>query len=191
MLFPRACAMADDVQSLTAAIASGDTEAFARFYRAWFDPMFLDARAFTRRDESFCLDIVHDAMLRIIRSRLPRRMESGDDLRRWLRTVVRRCAIDRARQETRRRRREEAASTMWPAARDTAAPEQRPWLQARLAAMDAGSAGLLYLRYQAGLSLERIGAVLGMKAGAVDGRLRRIVQALRRSAAEEFHGHPD
>ena len=68
------------IRSLTEAIASGNTEAFASFYRQWFDTMYAQARNASGRDESFCLDVVQDAMLRVIKS-VPA-MASDDDLRR-------------------------------------------------------------------------------------------------------------
>ena len=104
---PQSSHVQSKVRSLTEAIASGNTEAFATFYRAWFDTMYAQARGASGRDESFCLDVVQDAMLRVIKS-VPA-MESADDLRRWLRVVVQSCAYDRFRAETRRKAREQRA----------------------------------------------------------------------------------
>src|SRR5690606_3993650 len=58
---------ADNDTSLqtTSAIARGDTEAFAQFYEIWFDRLVHMTRSITGRDESFCLDVTQDAMLRI------------------------------------------------------------------------------------------------------------------------------
>ena len=36
--------MAESVRDMTSAIASGDTEAFARFYEQWFDVAFCETR---------------------------------------------------------------------------------------------------------------------------------------------------
>jgi RNA polymerase sigma factor (sigma-70 family) len=180
-----------EIKALTTAIASGDTEAFARFYRAWFEVMYADAVRATGRDESFCLDVVQDAMLRLIRRMRP--MASEDDLRRWLRTVVRSCAYDRLRSEARRRRREAEAAA---ARRDAGAPgAARPddvrrrlrWLEQQLQACDDASTRMLVMRHRFGWTLRQIAASLGLEPGAVDGRLRRLVRGLRRKAQEESH----
>jgi DNA-directed RNA polymerase specialized sigma24 family protein len=75
------------IQRLTTAIASGDTEAFGRFYDRWFDWSVAEARRATGRDESFCLDVVQDAMMRVIKSMKPLPHEAA--LYRWMRVVIR------------------------------------------------------------------------------------------------------
>ena len=101
-----------ETRAQTAAIAAGDTAAFARFYDRWFDTVYAEAARATGRDEAFCLDVVQDAMMRVIRSMRP--LPAEDDVRRWLRAVVHSCAYDRLRSETRRRRRETAAARTRP-----------------------------------------------------------------------------
>ena len=179
--------MEESVQQLTAAIASGDTEAFARFYRGRFDHMYAEARRATGRDESFCLDVVQDAMIRVIRSLRP--MDSETGLRSWLRAVVQCCAYDRLRAEARRVRRERKAIEARPAeaSADIDIAEKMAWLRRELAALDDQQAQLLVMRYRLGWTLQRIGEAVGLKPGAVDGRLNRAVSALRRRAEEQFH----
>ncbi|MHC4140498.1 MAG: RNA polymerase sigma factor [Planctomycetota bacterium] len=178
-----------EVKALTTAIASGDTEAFARFYRAWFDAMYADAVGATGRDEAFCLDVVQDAMLRIIRRMKP--MATEGDLRRWLRAVVRSCAYDRLRGESRRRRREAEAAAGRQDAGTQAAPDRADlrrrlqWLEQQLRTCDDASVRMLLMRHRFGWTLQQIGVALGIKPGAVDGRLRRLVLGFRRTAQEE------
>ena len=69
------------VQSTTAAVARGDRGALAELYERWFDECYRIARGLTRRDESFCLDVVQETMLRVIRSL--RRLETEAQLRAW------------------------------------------------------------------------------------------------------------
>ena len=178
----------NDVRSLTIAIAAGDADAFARFYRSHFDWMYAEARRSTGRDEAFCLDVVQDAMLRLLRSIKP--FNSEPQLRAWLRSLVRSCAIDRLRAEARRRWREQAfgGEPRVPARVDEAS-EQLLWLRGALAALPASSAELLLSRYARGLSLREVGAARGLSIGAVDARIRRVLDALRRSAREYFHDH--
>ena len=183
-------AVQPDVKALTTAIASGDTEAFARFYGAWFDAMYAEAARATGRDEAFCLDVIQDAMLRVIRRMRP--MATEGDLRRWLRAVVQSCAYDRLRGESRRRRREAEAAA---GRRDSGPPEasdrdelcrRLQWLEQQLRTCDAASVQMLLMRHRFGWTLRQIGAALGVKPGAVDGRLRRLVGGLRREAQEDF-----
>ena len=166
---------------MTAAIASGNTEAFARFYRDWFDRAFADARRATGRDESFCLDVVQDAMMRVVRAM--RVMESEGELRNWLRVVVTRCAYDRLRKEKRTRMRE-AGVAGEDEATGQVLDERLAWLQAELNTLDAGTRSLFVLRFRLGWTLDRIGRLLGLKAGAVDGRIRRATQELKQKATQ-------
>ena len=169
----------------TAAIASGNTEAFARFFRERFDAMYAEARRATGRDESFCLDVVQDAMIRTIRSMKP--MDTEQHLYAWLRAVVQSCAYDRLRKEARRKRWERAAAEGRNVASvDKGLDERLEWLRQELVGMDAPGIRLLIMRYRLGWTLQRIGSVLGLKPGAVDGRLGRLVAGLRRRAQETF-----
>ncbi len=61
---------------MTAQIAAGHPEALCGFYRSWFDTIFTEARRATGRDESYCLDVVQDAMRRVIRSMKPNRLRT-------------------------------------------------------------------------------------------------------------------
>ncbi|HUU82430.1 MAG TPA: sigma-70 family RNA polymerase sigma factor [Phycisphaerae bacterium] len=178
--------MNESVRALSAAIASGNTEAFARLFRHRFDDMYAEARRATGRDEAFCLDVVQDAMLRVIRRMKP--IDSEQHLRTWLRVVVQSCAYDRLRKEARRRRWEQTSAE---ARRDESAPdarsEQLKWLRNELANLDEPHTRLLVLRYRLGWTLQRIGAAVGLSPSAVDGRLGRLVTTLRRRAKETFN----
>ncbi len=178
--------VAAEVESLTAAVAAGDEQAVTRFYRSWFDAMYADARGATGRDESFCLDVVQDAMMRVIRTIRP--MPGEDDLRRWLRAVVWSCACDRLRAEARRQRRERQAFEAQAGRGCDGDPDPQDletrlrWIAAQISALDDRSARLLLMRHRLGWTLERIGRALSMKPGAVHGRLLRLVGMLRRRA---------
>lgn len=172
----------EDVGRITAAIADGDAEALGVLYRARFDFLYGAASRFTGLDESACMDIVHDAMLRVIR-----RMKRFDDaavLDAWLTRVVRTAALDRIRRERRRRVRELVAAESRRAASTAAPPDDLSWLRSELSRLDIASRQLLAMRFARGLTLERIGAVLGVGPGAADGRLRRTISGLRARAEE-------
>lgn len=175
--------MHQSVRELTRAIASGDTDAFAQLYDANFDAMVHDAKRYTGRDESFCLDVVHDAMLKVIRAIKP--MDTHDDLRAWLRCVVKSCAYDSLRRESRRRKREQRTPEPSMDERSDELAERLQWLRDELASLDPASRDLVLLRHRLGWTLQRIGRTVGLNPGAVDGRLTRIMRKLK-SRAEQF-----
>jgi RNA polymerase sigma factor (sigma-70 family) len=178
--------MTSPTRTLTSAIASGDTKAFALFYEQWFQTMYVQARAATGRDESFCLDVVQEAMLRVVKKMRPIDDEAG--LRRWLRRVIRSCAVDQIRRDVRRARREirdERPAQAGPShAVETA--EMVAWMGSQITVLDETSARLIHLRHCAGWSLPRISRAVGMPVGTVHRRLIRAMAQLRRSAQEHF-----
>jgi RNA polymerase sigma factor (sigma-70 family) len=174
----------DHTPHLTAAIAAGDTVAFAAFYEAWFDRCYDIATALTRRDESFCLDVVQDAMLRAIRSMQPMRHEG---LERWMVRVVHTTALDALRAERRRLAREQrralrAEADVPPEPAELA--DQIDWLTARLEELDAEDRALLQSRFARDHTLEQSGHAAGLTGPAAHGRIRRILARLRESARE-------
>ncbi len=166
-----------ETRTRTAAVASGDTEAFARFFNEWFEWMRRESARLSGRDDAFCADVVQDSMMRVIRSLKP--MDAEDGLRRWLRVVVRSCVYDRLRAEARRRARDHAAGT--PSRQPDADLQGRiRWLEEQLRSVGDANAELLIMRFRFGWTLRQIGNTLGLKPGAVDGRLRRLLSSLRR-----------
>lgn len=177
---------ADDesVRAETAAIARGDERAFARFYERWFDRSFRLARAITKRDEAFCLDVVQDAMMRVVKSL--RTHDDAESLARWMRRVIHTTALDRLRQDLRRARREESAARMEaPSAgapeTDAAieAAERIEWIRARLALLPEEDRRLLALRFEDGRTFDEVGGAIGSSGDAAHGRIRRLVSRLR------------
>jgi len=186
----------------TQGVAAGRRDAFADFYCAHFDRMYRQARHATGRDESFCLDVVQDAMLRVIRSlRVPFGSERA--LHAWLRRVVVSCAIDRLRAEQRGLRERKPSVTQGVQALadqlahgqgahpDTATSmpteERLAWLRAELSQLPDAQSKLIVMRYRFGWTLERIGRAVGLSPSAVDGRIRRTITRLQKNAVEEFH----
>lgn len=181
--------MSQSVRQITSAIASGNPEAFAQFYRQWFDVVFAEARraAGTKgADEQFCLDIVQETMMRVIRSIKP--IDNEAALRRWLRVTVQSCCYDHFRSAARRTRRETLAHAAHADASDERDLHERiEWLHGQLLSLDVGDAHLMTLRFRLGWTLQRIARSMGLKTGAVDGRISRILAGLRRKAQEDFH----
>ena len=62
----------------------------------------------------------------------------------------------------------------------------RAWLAEQLATLDPALVRLIDLRYQQRWTLARIAGAMGLSIGTVDGRLRRAIGKLRRTAVEAF-----
>ncbi|MEC9374662.1 MAG: sigma-70 family RNA polymerase sigma factor [Planctomycetota bacterium] len=173
----------------TAAIASGDAEAFGRFYERWFERCFGMARRCSGLGEDDCLDIVQEAMLRMIRGM--RVFEDEGRLGAWVGRVVRSAAYDHLRRERRRARREAGAARLdvdvsRAGVERVDVEERMAWLRRELGGLDRATAEMVELRFRAGMTLAAVGARFGLKAGAVDGRVSRSVAQMRARAREEF-----
>ena len=172
------------VQTLTAAMAAGDARAIEAFYRQYFELMYRHACNITRRDESFCLDVVQDAVLRVIRT--VRRAGSEAQLAAWLRLVTQTAAYDLLKSESRRRKRETlVALPVGPTGASAEAPfdeDRIAWLRQEISSLDPQIARMIELRYQKQWTLARIAESLGIPIGTVDGRLRRALRLLRSRA---------
>ncbi len=183
--FPCEYMVFESISELTSAIASGHSGALAHLYRSRFDELYAEARRATGRDEAFCLDVVQDAMIRVIRSMKP--MDTEKRLRGWLRVVVQSCAYDQLRRDARRAHREQVAVGAVRSARDgDELGERLAWLREEIAKQDGPDARLLVMRYRMGWTLQRIANAVGLRPGAVDGRIRRSTAALSRRAQETF-----
>jgi RNA polymerase sigma-70 factor (ECF subfamily) len=178
-------------RQLTARIVRGDPEAFTALYEAWFDRCFALARSFTRRDEAFCLDVVQDVMLRVVKSLKP--LDSEAALAAWLCRAVQSTAIDRLRAHARSARREAAVAASRPELQHGLEPslqaqdqERARWLEARIAELPEAEQALWTARFVEGRTLDQAGAAAGMSGDAAHGRLWRLVDRLRRMANEVF-----
>lgn len=171
-------------------IAAGDEAAFAAFYAHWHAPTLALVKATCRRDEAFCLDLVHDVMLLVAR-RLPA-LPSEAAVAAWLKTTVLHRLVDQARRESRRQRRESRhadarqteAGEPWL---ELALGEQQRWIGSQLAELPELERNLLLARFGDG-SVAAVGQQFGIGADAAHGRLRRLLIRMRQRAAEWWHG---
>lgn len=161
---------------LCARIARGDRDAFAEFYAAWFDRALAMARGITRRDESFCLDVVQDAMLRVVRAIRP--MQTDADVARWMVRTVHSSAIDMLRRESRAARRDRTAARQHREL-DTPDPHTDGWLERALASLDNQERTMLALRFGRDATLDAVGQAIGTTGDAAHGRIRRLLGRLR------------
>jgi RNA polymerase sigma factor (sigma-70 family) len=167
-------------------MAAGDEGAIEDFYRCYFDWLYLKARRATGRDEAFCLDVVQEAVLRIVRCVRP--IESEGQFRAWLRLVVQTTAYDLMKSDARRLRRETAVVVACggPAESDPDSADRIAWLRQQIAELAPEVARMIDLRFQQSWTLARIGKFFGLSVGTVDGRLRKAIGHLRELAREEF-----
>jgi len=156
----------------SAGIASGDHAALGEFYDAWFESSVGIVRAFTGRDESFCLDVVQSAMLKITRRIRP--MDSEAALRSWVVSVLRSCAIDALRAQ-KRRAHHEAGAQAGGIERSHELAARIEWLAGMVSEADGSVQDLLRLRFAAGATVEQVAATSGRSPGAVHGTLRRLL----------------
>lgn len=175
---------------LTGAIARGDVQAFAAFYEAWFDRAHALARSISRRDEAFCLDVVQDSMMRVVRS-MPA-LQTERAVQAWMARTLFTVTVDRIRQEHRRNRRERKAAEP-EAAHSSVHPqesaeerEQLEWIRDRLAELPEEDRHLVLGRFREDKTLQALGESLGISTNAAHGRIWRIVQRLRRAAEGMF-----
>lgn len=152
-------------------------------YERRFDMLYRVARDRTSRDESFALDCVQDAMLRVANS-LPHidRLVSLDA---WLRRAVLTTALDRLRSERSRTRREGtiAQSRSEATLGDAEGDALLRAIQAELDVISSDDRTLLSLRFRRGLTLAQLAEHLGLAPSAVDSRIRRLLARLRLSRA--------
>jgi RNA polymerase sigma-70 factor (ECF subfamily) len=189
---PRDTAAGIGWAGITRDIQQGDSDSFDRFYEHFFDMVYRQVRQITGRDEATCLDIVQEAMLKMIRSM--RSIDSLPQLTGWVRVVTRTTTYDWLRRENRRTRRQQPlADSMDRQARaESLLIEDKAricWLEEQLQQLPVATRRIIALRYRVGWTLKQVAAVFGMKTGAVDGRIRRAVEKLRRQADEEFANH--
>jgi RNA polymerase sigma factor (sigma-70 family) len=172
-----------ETAALTAAMATGSAVAVEQFYRHYFRLLYTEARRATRRDEAFCLDVVQDATLRIIRNIRP--VDSQVRLMAWLKLVVRTTALDLLRTEKRRRIRE-ASIVPSDAGFDTDQAERIAWLRGQIASLDPQLLRIIEWRFDHRWTLAKIAGTLGLSVATIDGRLRRALKQLGQTAREDF-----
>jgi RNA polymerase sigma factor (sigma-70 family) len=185
----------DETEQLTAAMSRGDRRAVAAFYERYFDLLVRCARGATRLAkradaEDLCLDVVHDAVLRVVRTIRPVAGGEGQ-LVAWLNVVVKSAAYDRLRQQQRRSHREQkhagpSQGDASHAGNGAELAEQLAWLRDELGRLDPKLVELIELRYSRGWTLHAIAERLGLSAGTVDGRIRRTLEKMRLRGEEVF-----
>ncbi len=164
-------------------LAAGDPKAIERFYRESFGAALGVARRASGRDEAFCLDAVHDGMLRLLKCVRGSLTEEQLDLY-MKRSVVSACR-DALRKERRRLVRERARGELRGSivgGGEGIGPDE---VREALLRLDGVERDLLASRFLRGQSMERAGAAHGITGPAAHGRVRRAIARLRELLGEE------
>lgn len=171
----------EHARRLSRGVARGERAAVTELYEAWFDRSLAIVMRYTGRDESFGLDVVQDAMVRMA-GRMPA-LETEAELERWMRRVLTNASLDALRREARRGRREREAAMSQLQGSDEM-QERIEALRAALMQMEAEDRALLRVRFDAGQMLRQIGIGSGASAGWVHRRLQAAMGRLRKRVEE-------
>lgn len=187
-----------DWRSVTRSMANGDSKSLAVFYESQFEVMLAEARRCSGLDESSCLDLVQESMIKAIRCIKP--MDNEKAVSAWSRAVVKSVTWDWFRSQKRMISIDRSAAPEQPDPRNL---DQKPktasegflevekearliWLEDELQSLPHELQTMISLRYRLGWSLKKIGQRFGIRTGAVDGRIRRAIDRLRKKAMVEF-----
>ncbi len=166
-------------------IVNGDEGAFEIYFNQFFPLMFSEARRISGRDEATCLDIVQNAMIKATKSM--NRLNDEKHAIAWTRVLIRCATLDWLKVKANR----------LPNSIEECVPESSGilaaidlrarilWVENQLKQCPPQTRNMIALRYRLGWSLERIATRFGLKAGAVDGRIRRALHKIREQALNE------
>lgn len=167
---------------------NGDRVAFAKYYEAFFDTMFLTVKRATGCDESTCLDIVQDAMVKAILKM--KAMDSREQTAAWTKVVAKTTAWDFLRRQARQKKLSESLLNSGEACEakiaDIDSEARIRWIEEQLLQLPADLRSMISMKYRMGWTLRQIGEKLGLKTGAVDGKIRRTIDDLKTRALKEF-----
>lgn len=172
----------DSPRALTRAIAQGNERAFEQFYNDSFETAYAIARRLTGRDESFCLDIVQDAMLKAARSM--KTLDTPEALDAWYARVVHTVAIDRLRSERRRLDRERVNADDVTRRGLGELNDRIDWLRSELRKLGPDERALLTLRFGRSRTLGSTAAANDLTPAATHGKIRRTIARLRDAAQD-------
>jgi RNA polymerase sigma-70 factor (ECF subfamily) len=162
--------------NLVAAASKGDAESFSRLCEQYYRPLVAVAYA-QLADRDMAEDAAQEALMAAYRGIA--RLKKPDRFAGWLTSICRNIAIDMARARARERHVELVDHCpVLDASRhqsDTVAIVRRI-----IAELEPGMKEVIYLRYYSRMSYARIAQALGISEEAVNGRLRRARDRIRR-----------
>lgn len=181
-------APADDLGRLTTALARGDDNAWLEFHRRYGPAVFRQLLALTRGDHDLAKEALQRTYLRV--AKYVRPCEAEAMFKAWLRTVARSALLDCWR---RRRSFTDLLFRKWqepPELADPAGDDRlMDELDAALARIDATDRTLLERKYFSGLEVRTLAVQLAVTPKAVESRLTRAREALRRELLAALQRH--
>jgi RNA polymerase sigma factor (sigma-70 family) len=176
----------DEWSEITRRMAAGDSGAFVQVWDGYHELVLRTAQYYTGGDTDASNDIVQEVFLKLIRSMRP--MSDERQLRGFVQLVTKCAALDWLKAERRRigtlRKFSEGLPGTESAESLIQVSARIRWLTEQLQVLSADQRQLLDWRYRLGWTLEAIGSRLGLKSGAIDGRIRRVLHQLRERSKE-------
>ncbi|HWA25075.1 MAG TPA: sigma-70 family RNA polymerase sigma factor [Lacunisphaera sp.] len=177
-----------NLAQLTMAMARGEDAAWSEFNRAYGPAVFRQLLALTRGDHALAQDALQQTYLRVAKHVRP--CESEAMFKGWLRTVARSALLDcwrRRRSFTALlfRKQQEPPELANPADDDRLVAQ----LDGALSRLDAADRSLLEAKYFSGREVRSLAEQLGLTPKAVESRLTRAREALRRELLAALQNH--
>lgn len=173
---------------LTMALARGDDEAWSQFNRDFGPAVFRQLLALTRGDHDLAKEALQRTYLRVAKHVRP--CEAEGMFKAWLRTVARTALQDcwrrrRSFSDLLFRKHQEPPELAPPTGDDRLMEE----LDAALARLDAADRSLLEAKYFSGQEVRALAEQLVITPKAVESRLTRAREALRRELLVALQRH--
>lgn len=179
---------AAELRRLTTALARGDDEAWSQFNRTYGPAVFRQLLALTRGDHDLAKEALQRTYLRVAKNVRPCAAEAM--FKAWLRTVARTALQDcwrrrRSFTDLLFRKYQEPTELADPAGDDRMMVE----LDAALARLDTADRALLEAKYFSGQEVRALAEQLAVTPKAVESRLTRAREALRRELLIALQRH--
>jgi RNA polymerase sigma-70 factor, ECF subfamily len=174
------------VRRVTQGMVAGSQSAFAEFYNVVFDKLYRLLLVQSRGDEDLARELVQAVMIRTARHACAfgnERMLWG-----WLRQVARSCHVDWLRKKRREPQGISLELFAERPAEETANEDEEllATLETSISELDPDEREVLRLAYYEGVTHQSIAEKLGTSAKAIESRMGRIRQKLRRILLEKI-----
>ena len=167
------------VRRVTCGMCEGSEGAYREFYEVYFDRLYRHLLCATRGEEDLARELIQQVLVRVVRYIEP--FEEERRLWGWLRQIAGSCHIDHLR---RRQRRPEGGAIQileeLAAAEEEQQPELMEALDSSLGELEPDELQMLQRAYFDELPQEQIAALANTTRKAVESRLGRIRQKLRK-----------
>lgn len=166
-----------DIRELTRGLVRADENAFVEFHRFYFSRLHHFLLGVARGNEDEAAEAVQQTMINVARH--PRYFDDPESLWRWLKAVARNAARDRGRRQSRYGAMLQRFARINSEQHDD--DDLAQTMTACLGELAEADRSLLQAKYFDRRTLREIGTEAGMTERAVEGRLSRIREKLRRA----------